>query len=317
MIISISKTRNVVVGLFAAIVICAVNVPSVHAATYYYPAVQTQNTAQVQLLLNQIYSLMAQLQALQNNMKTTYTYTPPTTYIPTYVNYGTYGDYDVDVTTEDVYFTGNGDATLEGRAYLDGAPYASVWFEYGRNGNLTDKSKKITVTSNKSFSIDIDRPSRNSNYYYRAVAEDPSGYRVYGSIESFKSGNSSCCDNDDDIPDVTTYDAEDVEEHSAELHGKVDMNDFDDGRAFFVYGEDEDDVEDVEDEDRYSNIDEDGDNLQKISVATNVDNTRTFWARVYGLDDNTDHYYRACVEYEDEDGDDTLECGDVENFETD
>src|SRR5690606_5339009 len=141
-----------------------------------------------------------------------------------------------------------------------------------------------------------------------------------GEILAFNSGDDYNDDDDhdnDDIPDVNTEDAEDVDEDSAELHGEVDMNDFEDGRVFFVYGQDESDIEDVEDEDSYSDVDEQGDDLQKVQVYSNLDNSRSFWVSVFGLDDDTDYYFRICVEYEDEDGDDTLECGSVEEFTTD
>lgn len=125
-------------------------------------------------------------------------------------------------------------------------------------------------------------------------------------------------DNDDeDVPEVTTDDAEDINENQAELNGEIEMNDFENGVAFFVYGEDEGDVEDVEDEDSYNDVSSNGDNLQKVLLSSSLDDDRSFSADIYNLDEDTEIYYRICVAYEDEDDDDALECGDVESFETD
>lgn len=288
--------------------------PFASAQTYYYPTyqTQTQRTAQIQSLLSQVYALVAQLQAIAGT-GVTYTYTQP---IQSQYVFGQRisGSYDVDVDTDDA--DENDDtATLSGRVDLDSANYAHVWFEYGEDGRLTEESRSLRVTSDRSFNIKIYDLDEDERYYYRAVAEDPAGYRTYGSIDSFTTGDRRS--DRYDKPDVRTDDAENIQDDSAKLHGRVDMNDFDNGTVFFVYGEDEDDVEDVEDEDTYSAIDERGDDLQKVKVYTNLDDNRTVWYTVSGLDDNTDHYFRLCVEYEDEDNDDTLECGDVEDFETD
>lgn len=125
-------------------------------------------------------------------------------------------------------------------------------------------------------------------------------------------------DNDDeDVPEVMTDDAEDINRNGAELHGEIDMNDFENGVAFFVYGEDEGGIEDVEDEDSYNDVSSDGDDLQKVLLSSSFDDNRSFSARIYNLDADTEIFYRICVGYEDEDNDDTLACGDVESFETD
>lgn len=121
----------------------------------------------------------------------------------------------------------------------------------------------------------------------------------------------------DDEPDVSTDSATRVEDHQADLRGEVDMNDFENGRVFFVYGQDRNQIRDVEsDYDTYADVDEDGDDLQKILVDSNLDGHETYTRRVTGLDDNTDYYFEICVEYEDDRGDDTLACGNTENFQT-
>lgn len=121
----------------------------------------------------------------------------------------------------------------------------------------------------------------------------------------------------DDTPTVDTKSARNITDDSAQLRGEVDMEDFRNGRVFFVYGEDKNDVEDVEDEDSYNDVDEQGDDLQKVLIESDLDGDEEYSRTVYGLDDDTRIYFRICVEYEDNDDDDTLECGSVENFRTD
>lgn len=315
-------------GMVAVVLFAAAFTPSASAQTYYYPsyqyqytAAQTYTTADVQRLLNQLYALLAQLQAIQSVHYGPVVTTPVKQH--TY-NQSSYGSYDVEVDTTDVDVDGDDSATFSGEIDLDDASYADVWFAYGQDGKLTEETDDERITDDGDFEMDVDDLDEDERYYVRAVAQDPSGFISYGDILAFTSGNDNDDDdddddndNDDDTPDATTEDAEHVDDDSAELHGEIDMNDFDDGLAFFVYGEDENQIDDVEDEDTYSDIDEDGDDLQKLELTSNMDGTRSFWATVNGLGEDTDHFFRICVQYEDEDGDDTLTCGDTENFTTD
>ncbi len=123
--------------------------------------------------------------------------------------------------------------------------------------------------------------------------------------------------NKDDEPELTTRSVLNISDDSATLRGAVDMNDYRNGRVFFVYGEDESDVEDIaEDFTTYADIDESGDDLQKVLVDDDLDNSASYSRTVSGLDDNTDIYYSICVEYEDADDDDVIKCGEVRSFET-
>ena len=157
----------------------------------------------------------------------------------------------------------------------------------------------------------------NQDYFFVICVEyddeDSDETLMCGRVQDFETDNS----NNDDEPEADTQSAANVDNNSARLRGEVDMNDFEDGKVFFVWGEDENQVEDVEDEDRYTDIDEDGDDLQKEVVDNNLDGHDSYDLEIYGLDGNTDHYFRICVEYDDNSNDETLECGDVEQFETD
>lgn len=150
----------------------------------------------------------------------------------------------------------------------------------------------------------------NYNYSYRNNYDN--NRNIVGNP---RAGNSS---SNDDVPEVETLVARNVDEDSAEMRGEVDMNDFRNGEVFFVYGEDESQIEDVEDDyDSYSDVDEDGDDLQKVRVDSDLDSDASYQSRIYGLDDRTDYFYQICVGYEDEDNDDVIDCGGVEDFTTD
>jgi hypothetical protein len=96
------------------------------------------------------------------------------------------------------------------------------------------------------------------------------------------------------------------------------MNDFRNGIAFFVYGEDSDEIKDVADNyDSYGDIVEDGDSLQKVRADDDLEGSESYEVRVTLLDDDTGHYFSMCVQFEDEDGDDVITCGSAKSFHTD
>lgn len=226
---------------------------------------------------------------------------------------------EVSVTTRAAIDIEDDSATLRGRVYLDGEGEAEVYFEYGRSRTDLDKETDSEIIeeddSSFTFSEEVTGLREDTFYYYRAVAEDEDGDEDYGSVYSFRTDSDS---DDNDLPDVDTRQAEDITDHEAEIHGRVDMNDFDNGDVFFVHGEDESQVEDVADEyDDYSDVDEDGDDLQKALVDNDLDDTGSYQHDIGNLDDDTRIYYALCVAFEDEDNDEVIECGDTESFWTD
>jgi hypothetical protein len=193
-----------------------------------------------------------------------------------------------------------------------------VYFEYGTNRNNLNEETDSQIIEDEddrvTFDEDIDDLNDNDVYYFRAVAEDEDNDRDYGAIYSFRTDR---IDDDLDLPNLETRDEDNVTDDSAELRGYVDMNDYDNGRVFFVYGEDEDEVRDVEDDyDTYNDIDEQGDDLQKVSVDSDLDGTDSYEEEVSGLDADTRIYYTICVEFE-EDNDDTVMCDSPMSFITD
>ncbi len=232
------------------------------------------------------------------------------------------------VTSGDVRIVDHGSVEMRGVASGRTGDSARGWFEYGPTYAMQYSTPMNRVTAGRTFYGVADDIDSGRTYYYRAVTESKNGYITEGLIHTFQvTGNWSRYNDwddddrydadDEDVPEVTTDDADDIDENSAELRGEVDMQDAEDGIVFFVYGEDEDMVEEVTDENRYRDIDEDGDDLQLVKVDSSFDGDEDFYAVVTGLDDNTDHYFRLCVEFENDDNDDEIVCGDVETFETD
>ncbi len=228
-------------------------------------------------------------------------------------------DSEIVVVTRSATDVSDDDALLRGRvADFNRSDYADVWFEYDIDRSDLDKKtsvERIDEDEDEYFSHRVTNLKDDTNYYFRAVGKDDEGERDYGAIVRFRTDDSS---SDEDHPDVTTQSATDIRDDQADLRGYVDMNDFNNGEVFFVYGEDEGQVEDVEDDfNTYSNVDEDGEDLQKVRVDTDLDSSDSYREEVDGLDDNTRHYFSICVGYEDEDDDDVIKCGSVRSFTTD
>lgn len=225
---------------------------------------------------------------------------------------------DVSVVTRSAISVEEDSATLRGRLYLNDESEADVYFEYGTTKtNLDEETDHETITDGDDsdyFESNIDDLEAGQIYYYRAVAEDENGDESYGMISSFKTISTD----DSDLPSVTTSPAEDITENTAELHGSVDMNDYENGLVFFVYGEDDSVVSDIEnDYTEFADINEDGDNLQKVEVDSDLDNDEQYQPDIADLNNDTKIYYAACVEFENSDNDQELICGITKSFQTD
>lgn len=303
------------VGIAAVAVAFFVGISTNTAVAQTYYGAYTPQTQQA--LIAQLYALIAQLQnqSTANYVQPQYYYQPAAV-----LNYNTFSN--IEVETSGVNNIDGDKAWAFGQVDLNDAVFATVWFEYGRNTSLGRRSAvgEINSRTSENFRADLVNLDRDQKYYFRAVAQDPAGRRTYGGIQSFFSDNNSSRNsrnNNDDEPDAETNSARNITQTSATLRGEVDMNDFKNGLVFFVYGEDEDQVEDVEDEDEFRDIDEDGDDLQKLLVDRDLDNDEEYERKVTGLDRDTDIFFRICVEFEDEDDEETIICGEVEEFETD
>ncbi len=264
----------------------------------------TYTTEYLQQYIRQLEALLRQLQALQHNG-------------------GGFGDSDVDVVTKSATDIDDEEATLRGEVDFNGEDEATVYFRWGSAASSLSKETTHVVLDEEddraAFEATITDLDEDKTYYFRAVAEDENGDRTHGAILSFRTDDDDTDDDaDDDRPVATTDDADDVTDDSAELNGDVDMNDFEDGYVFFVYGEDEDQVSDVADDfDNYQDVDEDGDDLQKVAVDSDLDDAEMYTADISGLASDTEIFFALCVAFEDEDGDDVIVCGDTESFTTD
>lgn len=328
-----NKKILIIVGVIAAALVLAWSfMPNTAAAQYYYSPYNNSEQLRASLIaqVNQLLAQMRQLENQQTNQQVYYYTYNPNTYTPTY-NYNpngqvlgvsTSGNSAVDIETLDPTVITDDEARVFGEIDLNGVSYATVWFEYGESRNFGERtnSARIDRFDTNIFRVDLEDLDEDEKYYYRAVARDQFGRMAYGDTETFETrdDNGRRSRNNDDEPDVKTDRARNITDYSAELSGEVDMNDFNNGIVFFVYGEDEDQVEDISDDyDEYRDIDEDGDDLQKIRVDTDLDSDEEYERTIGGLDDDTEYFFSICVEFEDEDDDETIICGDVEDFETD
>lgn len=208
-------------------------------------------------------------------------------------------------------------AILRARVDLNDATYARVWFEYGDDeDDLADRTRVTVVDDNNERYVL--RPVRHLDdertYYYRAIAEDPSGARNYGRIYSFRTHR----DIENELPEIVLERAYAITRHEATVAGTVDMNDFNNGTVFLLYGEDEGDLIDVrEREDEYDDIREYGDDLQKVRLDGDLDSFDRYEYAISGLDFDTRHYYALGVSYEDENDDAILLLSRIRYFTTD
>lgn len=303
--------KKIITGfVVATLIFIGVAAPQPVLATSYYYDGQTMSSAQLRvLLIAQIQALLAQLDRLDDD------YYRPTN-----------STSRVDVETLSARSIEDDRAQLMGEVDLNNEDKAYVWFEYGTSRSLKQKTGEATIKDNdpERFVYSLRNLSEYRTYYYRAMAEDENGRVATGAIRSFRTDGDDDWDDDrdfdDDEPEVETDDAENVRRTSAELHGSVEMNDYEDGLAFFAYGEDEDAVADIESEyDEFDDIDEDGLDLQVVEMEDGLDegDDERYELFVTGLDDDTEYFFAMCLQFEDDYGDETIVCGSVEDFETD
>ncbi len=302
---------------FSVAVLFALGILSVpattHAASFYYNGGYVNEQQLRMQLIAQIQVLLAQLNALDGGSY----------YVPG-------GRSNVDVETQSVRSPERTRAQLMGEVDLNDEEFAYVWFEYGTSRSLTQRTGEAQIEENdpKRFLYTLRGLVPYRTYYYRAMAEDERGRVATGATRSFSTDSryddwDDWEDDDDfdgDEPDVETESAARITDSSAELRGEVEMNDAEEGLAFFAYGEDEDLVSRIHrDHDRFDDIDEEGDDLQVVKVDDNLDDgdEKEYRMLVTGLDEDTDYYFVFCVQFEDEDGDEMIMCGDVEDFTTD
>lgn len=228
-------------------------------------------------------------------------------------------------------------AELNGEVDMNDFEDGTVFFVYGQDEDAIDEVESdydsydevkddeedddfevaevdTNLDDQEEYSEEVDGLEEDEDYFYTICVEFEDEYDneqlACGETEEFTT------EEDSEGPEAETFSAYNVDHDSAIIHGEIDMNDFEDGIAFFVYGESESDVEDVTEEDSYSDISLRGDDLQKILIDTSLDGMKQYKRSIVQLDGSTYHYVRICVEFENSDDEQELECGDVKNFRT-
>jgi hypothetical protein len=171
------------------------------------------------------------------------------------------------------------------------------------------------VLGRASYPITLEELEIDTTYYFLACVEYD-GERDGVVCERINQFTTDARDRDDK-PRVTTGNV--VERSSyVRVGGSIRMRDFNDGLAFFVYGTDESMIDAIEANDSFNRIRQSIDGLQKRAVDDNVDGNEGFTYEIRNLNPNTIYYYRACLQYVDEDERNREEfvitCGDIESF---
>lgn len=115
----------------------------------------------------------------------------------------------LDVDTLSAVSIRDDEADLRARIDLNGNDYAYVWFVYGEDDDeLDERTSRRRITDNsgdeRDIMVNIDDLDEGERYYFRAVAENESGVRYYGSIRSFSTDEEDDDDDDNDDRDRET-----------------------------------------------------------------------------------------------------------------
>ena len=185
-------------------------------------------------------------------------------------------------------------------------------------GNLQKVRLAARAIGTGSFSYIMDDVDNDTQYHYRVCVEhdsDDAEGVVCSSVRSFTT------DRRDTTSKPTTSVGDSMSMgRSVVLTGSVQMNDFNDGHAFFVYGKNETSVQNSAKSTKFTAIRQSGDNLQLVSIDTDVDGSQVLSKTVRDLLPATKYFYRSCVEYVDDNdrGYETLylSCSVVKSFTT-
>lgn len=164
----------------------------------------------------------------------------------------------------------------------------------------------------------LSRLIQNTEYFFQICAQHilDSTVITCGEVKSFTTNIRDPRSNIFREPQISSSKAINITGYTAELEGSVSMNDGLSGIAFFVYGEDENLIRSVDKENqRYSDVKEDDEFLQKTRLATNLLGRSEFTRQIDDLDLGTEYYFRICVEYDGEKN--GLKCSSARSFTTD
>lgn len=157
----------------------------------------------------------------------------------------------------------------------------------------------------------------NERYYYRLCVEESQEVLLCSPVSSFDTVEDVNQSSYYSAPSASTQRAEDIQGTSATLKGSYRINSAENITAFYVYGESQRLVASIpEDYDEYRDVEEAGDNLQKVKLGSSVSTTVSPELVVEELDEDTLYYFRLCVAYDDDTATE-IRCGNTLNFTTD
>lgn len=217
-----------------------------------------------------------------------------------------------------IFPTTNNDFNVRFNGTITGGQSNYVYFVYGTNNNInclnTSNARYPTDyqnlrTAGDSFFWSGAGFAPNTTYWYKACAQYNNGPIADGGLQSFHTSAVN-----ENHPDAQTQAAQNVTQNSATLRGNVNMNDFSNGTVFFVWGQNQNQVQNASNYNTYNSIPQNGQNLQKQTVQSGFSGSSNFDTYVSGLNTNNQYYFRICVEYYDVSS--RLECGNLRNFNT-
>lgn len=307
-------TSFLMVALVMPILAFSSSVNSAEANTVQYsknddPAYRTSLRLQLLQLQLQLATLL-KIQAEQNK------YNSPTK------NRKEYNPYFVQVTTMAPFGVGRNTAELQTEVDKGSSKFAQVYFEYGIDSYLNDKSDKTKIANDYSYQdvykIRITDLNSDTLYSYRAVTEDEDGNVIYGKIRTFTTVREASETSFSGQPVIESEGITNITSYGAEVKSFVSMNDYDNGNVFIVYSKDRAHLSDVEDYDTFDEVEAatyDNEGLIKQIINQNVSERTTVTASIYyGLEKATKYYYRSCVEYVYRNNSKTITCSDAESF---
>jgi len=208
-------------------------------------------------------------------------------------------------------------ATLRGRIIVGPEELGSAFFVYGTRQvditRLTGRSNSYdAVLEDAQTSVQTKRVSSSlrrtgdvstrvgglavdTDYYVQLCAEVAARLRC-SAVTDFESLDGPSRIGDLRLPTIRV-DETLVSGEEVSLEIDVQMRDMEDGQVYAVYGQSRSEVTEAITKE-YDDIDENGDRLQVQRVAVRVIGTREFTESIDDLDDETQHFYAACVSYD-------------------
>ena len=206
-----------------------------------------------------------------------------------------------DVSTDSATEEDENSAQLNGSIDAGDFDVSNCWFEYGTDDNVSDldDDKDADCDINDGDSEDINATitglDDNTEYFFRACAEDDDGDEQCGSIESFEtdSGDIVIATPDFDAPFVVTTVVTNVTGSSAKLNGLLTNDGNSSSTGYFEWGSTNSLGLTTQD--------------QTLGLGDGI----AFGNFIVGLQPTTIYYYRACAR----NGGGTV-CGDTLSFRT-